>query len=133
MSKLYRLEVETLCINTEANISKRSEMVYDFVENDLVTDERTWSDGQDFYDPQHSPHIYADKKKADAVYDELSAAMEEWEPFEGSLDEGTNEYLEAYRLVSIDENGDEKVEAENKPLEMLIEVNRLLKETAVAD
>ncbi len=121
MSKLYRFEVETVWVHPEISFAKRREMVYDFVENDLVQDERTWADGQDFYDPQKSPHIYADWDKAEAAYSDLDWKLEDWEPL--AFMKGSAEQIEAFRLISVDENGNEEVEAENNLLADLIAIN----------
>ncbi len=133
MSKVYRLEVETLWVHPVLNQSKRYEMVYDFTDNTLVPDERTHAHGQEFHEPEVSPHIYADWDKAELAYTNLDWLMDEWGPFEGSLAEGSNQYLEAFRLISVDENGNEEVEAENNHLELLIELNKVAKELAAAN
>ncbi|MCL2348252.1 MAG: hypothetical protein FWC50_08315 [Planctomycetaceae bacterium] len=123
MSKLYRFEVETLWIHPEINFSKRREMVYDFTTDELIADERTWFNGQDFYDPKQSPHIYADWEKAELAYTNLDWLMEEWKPLADLMQEGSNERIEAFRLIAVDENGNEDVVAENNLLTDLIAIN----------
>ena len=123
MAKLYRLELETLWIHPEGTFSKRREMVYDFTTDTLVADERDWFNGQDFYDTTRSPHIYADWDKAELAYSNLEWKLEEWEPLDWMVAEGSNERIEAFRLISIDENGNEAVEAENNLLADLIAIN----------
>ena len=132
MSKLYRFEVETLWIHPEINFSKRREMVYDFTTDELIADERTWFNGQDFYDPKHSPHIYADWDKAELAYLNLDWLMEEWKPLTDLMQEGSNEHIEAFRLIAVDENGDEKVVAENNLLADLIAVNEAYQQMQTA-
>ena len=122
--KQYRFEVATLWIHPEINFSKRREMVYDFTTNTLVPDERTWADGQDFYDPKHSPHIYADWDKAEWAYTDLDQALEDWEPL--AWMKGSDERIEAFRLITVDENGNEEVAAENNLLADLIAINEAL-------
>ena len=129
MSKLYRFEVETLWIHPEINFSKRREMVYDFTTDKLIADERTWFNGQDFYDPKQSPHIYADWEKAELAYTNLDWQMEEWEPLAGLMQAGSNEHIEAFRLISVDENGNEEVVAENNLLADGIAVNEAYRQS----
>jgi len=121
MSKLYRFEVETLWIHPEGKFSKRREMVYDFTTNTLIPDERTWADGQDFYEPTHSPHIYADWDKAELAYTDLDHSLEGWEPLDWM--KGSDERIEAFRLIAVDEDGNEAVAAENNLLADLIAIN----------
>ena len=130
MRKLYRFEVETLWIHPESNFAKPREMVYDFVENDLVPDERTWADGQDFYDPKHSPHIYADWDKAEAAYTDLDWQLEDWVPL--AFMKGSTERIKAFRLISVDENGNEEVAAENNYLADLVAINETHQKLQIA-
>ena len=132
MTKLYRLEVETLWIHTEGMFSKRREMVYDFTTDTLVTDERSWFNGQDFYDTTRSPHIYADWDKAELAYSNLEWKLEEWEPLAWIAVEESTERIEAFRLISVDENGNEQVEAENNILADLIVINEVFEKSQVA-
>ncbi len=123
MTKRYRMEVETLWIHPEIKFGKRREMVYDFTSGKLVVDERTWFNGQDFYNPEKSPHIYADWDAAELAYTNLDWKLEDWEPLAWLMYEGSHERIEAFRLISVDENGDENVEAENNLLADLIAIN----------
>lgn len=129
MSKIYRFEVSTLWPHPEAGFTKRREMVYDFIENDLATDERSWFNGQNFYDPKTSPHIYADQEKAQQIYSNLERLLEDWEPLDFMKD--SEERVQAFRLISVDENGDENVEAESDRLADLITANPLFKNPQV--
>ena len=131
MTKLYRFEVETLWIHPEAKFSKRCEMVYDFTTDTLVRDERTFADGQDFYDPKRSPHIYADWDKAELAYANLEWMLEDWEPL-AWMREGSGEQIEAFRLVAVDENGNEEVVAENNLLADLLAINKAYRELQTA-
>ena len=99
MPKLYRFEIETLWIHPENKLTRRREMIYDFTTNILVPDERTWFNGQDFYNPKRSPHIYADWDKAELAYSNLDWLLEDWEPLADLMQEGSNEHIEAFRLI----------------------------------
>ena len=123
MSKLYRFEIETLWIHPDNHLSRRREMVYDFTTDVLIPDERTWLNGQDFYDPNRSPHIYADWDKAELAYTNLDWLHEEWKPLAWLMVEGSNEHIEAFRLIAVDEDGNEEVVAENNYLADLIALN----------
>ena len=123
MSKLYRFEIETLWIHPENNLTRRREMVYDFTTDTLIADERTHSDGQEFYDPKRSPHIYADWDKAELAYTNLDWLHEEWKPLADLMYEGSNEHIEAFRLIAVDEDGNNEVVAENNYLADLITIN----------
>ena len=132
MSKLYRFEVETLWIHPEINFSKRREMVYDFTTDELIANERTWFNGQDFYDPKQSPHIYADWDKAELAYTNLDWLLEDWEPLADLMQEGSNERIEAFRLIAVDDDGNEEVVAENNYLADLIAINKAYRESQPA-
>jgi len=132
MSKLYRFEVQTLWIHPEGRFTKPREMVYDFTTDTLIRDERTFADGQDFYDPKHSPHIYADWDKAELAYSDLDWKLEDWEPLADLMVEGSHEHIEMFRLISVDENGNEEVEAENNLLADLIAINEAYQKQQVA-
>jgi hypothetical protein len=119
MTKQYRIEIETFWQHPKLQFGKSREQFYDFTTGTLVPDERSWFDGQDFYDPKRSPHIYAGKDQAEAVYDEMSSDPESWEPLKDIVFEGSNENVMSYRMISIDENGDETVEAELNVCELL--------------
>jgi len=82
----------------------------------VVANERSWFNGQDFYDTTRSPHIYADWDKAELAYSNLKWKLEEWEPLDWMSTEGNNERIKSFQLISIDENGNEAVEAENNLL-----------------
>ena len=123
MSKLYRFEVETLWIHPENHLTRHREMVYDFTTDNLILNERTWFNGQNFFNPKRSPHIYADWDKAELAYTNLDWLLEEWKPLAELMQEGSNEHLEAFRLIAVDENGHEEVVAENNYLADLIAIN----------
>ena len=118
MSKLYRFEVETLWIHPEGLFAKESEMVYDFREGELVSNERSWFNGQDFFNPKRTPSIYADWDKAELAYTNLEWLQEDWGPM--AWMKGSTERIKAFRLISVDEYGNEKVEAENNFLANII-------------
>ena len=130
MSKFYRFEIETLWVHPKLNLPKRREMVYDFTTDTLHPDERTWFNGQDFYNPNRSPHIYADWDKAELAYSNLEWKLEDWEPL--SWMKGSDEQIEAFRLISVDENGNEEVAAENNLLADLIAINEAHQKLQVA-
>ena len=132
MEKVYRIEVTTVWVHPELKFGKFRSQVYDFTSGKLVVDERCWFNGQDFYDPIRSPHIYADKETADAIYDELDYSMDDWEPLSDIITDDSGERLAAYSLVSVDENGNEHIEAECDVLELLAVLNETAKELAVA-
>jgi hypothetical protein len=124
MKKLYRFEVETLWIHPEMNISRRREMVYDFTTKRLIPDERTWLNGQNFYDPKQSPHIYADWDNAELAYSDLDWKLEDWEPLASWMTKESNEQIEAFRLISVDENGNKETVLENNLLADVIAINQ---------
>ena len=117
-----RFAESSLWIHPEINRTKRREMDYDFTTGILVPDERTWFNGQDFYHPNRSPHIYADWDKAEATYSDLDWNLEDWEPLADLMYEGSNEHIESFRLISVDENGHEETVLENNLLADLIAV-----------
>ena len=123
MSKLYRFEIETLWIHPENHLTRRREMVYDFTTDTLIPDEKTWINGQNFYDPKQTPHIYADWDKAELAYTNLDWLLEDWKPLADLMYEGSNEHIEAFRLISVDENGNKDTVAENNLLADLIAIN----------
>jgi len=132
MSKLYRFEVVTHWIHPEINRSKRREMVYDFTTDTLVIDERSWFNGQDFYSPKRSPHIYADWDKAETVYSTLDWQLKDWQPLADLMYEGSNEHIETFRLISVDENGHEEIMLENNLLADAIAVTEAYRQLHTA-
>lgn len=110
MKKLYRIEISTFWPHPNGTFGKWREMVYDFVDADLADDERDWFNGQDFYDPQQSPQIYAQYKDANDIFCDIDWKKEDWEPLE--FLKGSGEFIVSFRLVSVDECGNETVEAE---------------------
>ena len=124
--KVYRIEVETIWIHPEIQFAKNRKMVYDFTSNTLVANQREWADGQYFYDPKHSPHIYAEWDQADSIFSNLEWKLEDWEPFNGLLAEGTNEHINRFRMVSVDENGNEEIETENDYLGDVVAISEAM-------
>lgn len=121
MPRLYRIAVSTLWPNAEAGFAKRREMVYDFFENDLIPDEHSWPDGENFHAPETSPHIYANRATAESVYANSARLLEHWGPLAFMND--SDERIESIQLISVDENGDEDIEAEIDHFNDLVAVN----------
>ena len=118
MSLQWRIEVSTFWQHPEMNTGRWREQVYDFTTGELIHDERSHADGQDFYNPEHSPHIYAGQEKANSVYEELDSEMDDWEPLKDIIFEGSGERLASYRLVAVGENENERVIAERDLFEL---------------
>ena len=129
MQKQYRIEVSRFWQHPTMDFGKWRQQVYDFSTGTLIHDERSWADGQDFYDPKRSSHIYADKEKADAIFDELDFTMGDWEPLGDIIFEGSGEHLISYRLIAVDENSDEEIVFERDIPELLSMINETLQKT----
>jgi hypothetical protein len=130
MQKQYRIDISTFWQHPNINFGKCRQQVYDFTTGTLVPDERGWFNGQDFYNPKRSPNIYVVKDIANEVYDELDVEMDDWTPLNDIIFEGSHETLISYRLVSVNRNGDEKIEAERNVPELLAMFNETAKQFA---